>query len=343
MIQMMAKSRTRFSMRAWWLGGALVLGLVAQQNANAEDLLTERLAFWKSQAFLCTASPSLPILFPSRPTGEASQPCDDGDMTLFNGLLCAAGIEEGCTGVREALDPASGQWFRSPRIRINGNDRGGADFSPDMALGAQLYLVAKKDSDRAWKWLMWMHENVPCTFELLGHCVLKGLPRFCPQVGCELRPGDAASLAETVSFFQENLGMPALPDGRLRGHLGSFSGSGPLVQEISALINRPGFPQHLVAVSILLSRNITGDPTRLKEAAKTLADRTPTNAFFAFLNEGKTQGVIDRVIERCPAPGKLPIPPLNEWQWERDDAKSPWTHSAYWDCIFMGALLGGHS
>jgi hypothetical protein len=39
--------------------------------------------------------------------------CGDGDQTMYNGLLCAAGIKDGCRGVAEAQDP-SGRWFRSP-------------------------------------------------------------------------------------------------------------------------------------------------------------------------------------------------------------------------------------
>lgn len=72
------------------------------------DELSDRLAFWESKALLCEAKPG-GVKFPSKPTHEISQPCDDGDMTLFNGLLCAAGDERGCVGVAEAQDPTTGE------------------------------------------------------------------------------------------------------------------------------------------------------------------------------------------------------------------------------------------
>ncbi len=209
-------------------------------------------AFWESKALLCEASPDS-VKFPSKPTEDIAQPCEDGDMTLFNGLLCAAGNELGCIGVAESQDPATGQWFRSPRIRINGNDRGGSSFSPDMALGVEFYLIKKKDVVRAVKWLQWLDSNVPCSIELFEQCLLRGLPRFCTddqaEKGCTMRHGDAAALAATVDFLQKTAGLPALPDGRLRGHLGSFSGYGPALEQISSIVNKPGYSQHLVGVS----------------------------------------------------------------------------------------------
>ena len=39
--------------------------------------------------------------------------CDDGDMTMFNGLLCASGEKSGCAAVQSAQDP-SGRFYRSP-------------------------------------------------------------------------------------------------------------------------------------------------------------------------------------------------------------------------------------
>ncbi len=146
-------------------------------------------------------------------------------MTLFNGLLCAAGDERGCQAVRDAQDPTTGEWHRSPRLRVLGrNDRGKESFSPDMALGVQLYLVKAKDVERGMKWLLWLHNNVACSIKLQEKCLLYALPRFCtnddPDKGCTMRPGDAATLAATVSYLQKTVGLPDLPDGRLRGYLG---------------------------------------------------------------------------------------------------------------------------
>ena len=297
--------------------------------------------FWRGRAFYCPVSNARS--FPSRPTGELTQPCDDGDTNLFSGLLCAAGVEDGCAAVADALEESSGQWHRSPRIRRFGNDRGGSAFSPDMALGTQLYLIKSGDMRRAKLWLDWLHRSVPCSIELFGECVLYGLPRFCTDdvadKGCTMRPGDAAVLAQTVNYLQRKHGMPPLPDGRLGGYLGTFSGLGPRLEEISSLVNRPGFSQHLVGVSILLYR-LTGETdARLDSAARALSEKNPGNAFFSFLAGTPRTEVIGQTLARCPSPNNLPTPPLHQWQWERDNSDRAWEHSCYWDCIFMEALL----
>lgn len=344
-----------------------LIGLLLSAAAPADTLDDRYTQLWKPSSFLCEASPG-GVKFPSRPTGDAAQPCDDGDMTLFNGLLCAAGEPLGCLGVKEALDRNSGQWYRSPRIRINGNDRGGASFSPDMALGVQLYLVKTKDVDAGWKWLTWLHEHVPCWVEAFGHCLVQApVPRFCtdpPKQGesqnfeCTLRPGDAAALSTTVSWLQERVGMPTLPSGSLRAYLGS-SPKVPGMLELSGRCNRPGFSQHLVAVGILLERMKGSTDPALDAAAQWLVNATPRkcvnipgfeafqddtygdpkNAFFRLLAEGPTDAVRDQVLARCPEPGRLPTPPLYQWQWEREDADQAWLHSSYWDCVFMYRML----
>ncbi|MCW5662824.1 MAG: hypothetical protein KIT35_03225 [Piscinibacter sp.] len=270
-------------------------------------------------------------------------------MTLFNGLLCASGEVLGCIGVKEALDRNSGQWHRSPRIRLHGNDRGGASFSPDMALGVQLYLVKTKDVDSGWRWLMWLHEHVPCWIESDGKCILQApAPRFCmdpPKPGdklnfeCTMRPGDAAELASTVNWLQENAGMQPLPNGTLRGYLGTFSGRAPALLELDAWANKPGFSQHLVAAGILLQRMQGSTHPSLERAAKGLASREPNNAFFRWLDEGSSKEVRNQVLSRCPEAGRLPTPPLHQWQWEREDADQAWQHSCYWDCIFIYRML----
>lgn len=343
---------------------ALMLGFVLNSSVSADTLDDRYTALWKPNSFLCEATPG-GVRFPSRPTGE-TQPCDDGDMTLFNGLLCAAGEPLGCVGVKEALDRNTGQWYRSPRIRLNGNDRGGASFSPDMALGVQLYLVKTRDIDSAWRWLMWLHGHVPCWVEIGGTCVVQApAPRFCtdpPKPGdsqnfeCTVRPGDAAALSATVSWLQEKAGMQALPNGTLRAYLGSTSGKAPSLLKLSAECNKPGFSQHLVAVGILLERMMGSTDPALNEAAKLLTSGTtrncdplkrteyqtmgdPNNAFFKFMVEGPTTAVRDQVLARCPEPSRLPTPPLHQWQWERADADKAWEHSSYWDCVFMYRML----
>lgn len=316
-----------------------ILVLVATAPAVASEL-DDRFAYWNKSAFLCQASDG--TLFPSKPTSGDAQPCDDGDMTLFNGLLCAAGDQRGCQGVANAQDPVTGQWHRSPRIRLNGNDRGGSAFSPDMALGVQLYLVKTGDVIRAKKWLDWLHTHVPCAIELFGRCLLDGIPRFCTddvvEKGCVMRPGDAAALSATVTFLQRNMDLQALPNGRLRGYLGTMSGQGPQLEEISSYVNKPGFSQHLVGVSILLYRMLGFTDKKLDEAAERLAKKNPGNAFFSILARRPQHQIISEVLYRCPNPNIPLKPPLHQWQWERENEDMAWESSCYWDCIFIRGL-----
>lgn len=306
------------------------------------DTFSELVKDWESKAFICETKPS-GVRFPSRPTGEIAQPCDDGDITLFNGLLCAAGVELGCVGVAEAQDPVSGEWFRSPRIREHGNDRGGSSLSPDMALGIQLYLIKTLDVDRAAKWLAWLDKHVPCSIEIFGYCLLEGLPRFCTddvkEKGCTMRPGDAAQLSATVTFLQETTGLPRLPDGRLRGYLGTFAGYGPAITDMDSRLNDPGYSQHLVGVSVFLMQNMGQRDPRIRSAAERLVEKNPGNAFFTYLKEGKSETVKSEIVARCPSPATVLVPPLHQWQWERENADKAWEHSCYWDCIFAAKLI----
>ncbi|CBJ52312.1 hypothetical protein [Ralstonia solanacearum] len=325
-----------------WLVIAVVGLVIAAACPARADELSDRMALWEAKALLCNPGAGA-VPFPSKQTNDTAQPCDDGDMTLFNGLLCAAGDERGCQAVVDAQDPATGEWFRSPRRRLHQGDFSGASFSPDMALGLQLYLITKKDAARAHKWLLWMDQHVACSIEAFGVCLLRALPRFCtndaPDAGCTLRPGDAAMLAATVNYLERNASMPALPDGRLRGYLGSFSGYGPAITELDAMLNKPGYSQHLVAVGIMAMRAMGQTDTRIQDAAHTLAQREPNNAFFAWLDEGNTGPVHDQVLARCPAPATILKQPLNQWQWERADADHAWESSCYWDCVFMARLI----
>lgn len=314
----------------------------ASAQGNAAEILARQVE-WEKAALECPAGN---IRYPTKQNSNAKQPCNDGDMTLFNGLLCAAGDERGCTGVKEAQDPNSGLWHRSPRIRILGkNDEGPADSSPDMALGTQLYLVVKRDRARAEKWLSWINDNTPCLIKNGGGCFLHGIPQFCATPDCIIRPQDAATLAATVSYLQSTTGMPALPDGRLRGMLGTFSGYDAIAQEVAALVNDLGFPQHLVGVSIWTMRLVGSNDPRLQQAAVTLASRNPGNAFFSFLAGAPKSQVIAETLARCPADTTKLVRPLHQWQWERDNQPNKdtglyaWQQSALWDCIFMAKII----
>ena len=155
--------------------------------------------------------------------------CDDGDMTMFNGLLCAGGEKSGCAAVKSAQDE-SGRFFRSPhrkwvwgvRCYDKSNPSWGEvfgarcanGFSPDMNLGVLLYTLATRDIGAYRNWLHWLNENSKttqlCRLDANKQpydCIKAEWPRVCPvdmgyadptitidgrQGGvCSLRPQDA--------------------------------------------------------------------------------------------------------------------------------------------------------
>jgi len=327
----------------------LLLALFRVETACAQSL-SDLASSWRQSAPLCPTAQSS-IVTPSKEPeggkclGETGQGklcengCGDGDMTLFNGLLCYAGEVAGCLGVAEAQDPVSGEWHRSPRIRhLGDNDQGNANFSPDMALGVFLYIIKTRDVRRANKWFRWLDQIAICPIPTInGHCVFAGqrLATFCEDPDCIMRPGDAALFAKVVHYLQQEQLLQELPDGPLRGALGTWSAYAQAATSIGTQINERGYPQHLTAVSILISRAIGF--AQFEEEARQLANHNEKNAFFQFLHSGPTAEVETLTIEMCSQERQGS---LIQWQWERDlEAEEAQRQSAYWDCLFMAQLL----
>jgi hypothetical protein len=154
--------------------------------ANKEELRIQK-TFWEEQAFNCRVgsdiypskndepydpmrryNPAVPktdwetdYITECKPVRQSSEKCncDDGDMTYFNSLLCAAGDNRGGRGV-EIAQGEDGRWWRSKRL-IGQSDSGGASFSTEQGLGVYNYLVktgtAKKEAFT--DWLDWIGRN----------------------------------------------------------------------------------------------------------------------------------------------------------------------------------------
>jgi hypothetical protein len=143
--------------------------------------------------------------------------CDDGEQTVYNGLLCASGEAAGCEAVKAAQDD-SGRWHRSPHRRwvwanrcfnkkrpIDGkrndrmlfNERCTYGFSPDMSLGVLLYTLKTGDTQRYGKWLSWLDRNAAATRlckwdgEGMHDCVSAEWPRVCTDDLGRLNPGES--------------------------------------------------------------------------------------------------------------------------------------------------------
>src|SRR4051812_26493414 len=92
--------------------------MVEAERAIGADFNSAK-EFWLAKKFTCKSDAGD---FPSK-GADGPDACDDGDMTLFNGLLCLAGVEEvdrdgkkqfiGCDAVRKSQG-SDGRWWRSP-------------------------------------------------------------------------------------------------------------------------------------------------------------------------------------------------------------------------------------
>jgi len=250
------------------LAGLCLLLINSCASCYAEtpkDVLAQRVALWEKFAPLCMGNPSKRKEDPNAPDVT----CNDGDMNLFSGLLCAAGITAGCVAVRAAFVDTgadAGRWHRSPRRKndptideLEGKD-GVASFSPDMALGAQLYLATTHDIPVLQMWLTWLDAHRPCAAGDEPRCDVvfagvtlkknvRGWPRFCtddrpikddPGHGCSMRPGDLANLAAT-RYYLSPLHMAQVNCAKDLGEFGDYLRE---LVEIEPLIQR-GLPRLL--------------------------------------------------------------------------------------------------
>jgi tetratricopeptide (TPR) repeat protein len=124
--------------------------------------------------------------------------CDDGDMNLFNGLLCGVGVDGGCKAV-QADQSVDGSWWRSP-IKVDHPDprtdltKVQTTFNSDQALGTYLYVLQKGDSSAFSRWLTWISQNPICN-TISGKCGWPSQPRFCSNFGdCGFHPIDCGMI-----------------------------------------------------------------------------------------------------------------------------------------------------
>ncbi|MCP8631836.1 hypothetical protein NMG10_00665 [Pseudomonas mosselii] len=263
-------------------------------------------------------------------------------MTLFNGLLCASGEQRGCDGVKNAQGP-NGRWWRSPAHIGKEAPNYDVSFSPDMARGVLLYAVTTKDAASFRKWVKWIDESRPCLVNLGGNCFFQGWPRLCTDdtqdKRCTFRPqtcGDIELVGKYLGVAEADICRRVLKSFQIRDDYIipqtelAFGG---------ALVNEPGFPMHLAGAEIFMIDKLGKTSIYSRAGALALAVREPKNPFFLYLAEGPTEKVKELTLKVCPAAGETPHE-LHQWAWEREAAESAWADSMYWDCIFMGKLLG---
>jgi hypothetical protein len=286
--------------------------------SRLQELPASRRQLWEELAPLCGGYPS-------------KQHCDDGDMALFGGLLCAAGDARGCRLVRDAQG-SDGRWWRSPR-RNPGNLGERKSFSRDQSNGVLLYLTASRDRDAAARWLAWIESSRPCLVEKPGGgCLVRGPHRFCTDEEgqmCTVNPATWAVLARVW----EHLDLPW--NDEMRRHEGFDSEILVAEAEHAPL----GYETHLPGVEVLLKQLLNVTRTYRERAARILSERQPANPFFAYLHEGPSPELEARLLELCPQESWGRDFERRQWAWERDTASEAWRHSMGWDCLFLANLL----
>ena len=292
---------------------------IDEDSAALSDLdeLAARRGDWLGWAPRCGAFPS-------------KHGCEDGDTTLFNGLLCAAGEPLGCEGVRRAQG-ADGRWWRSPR-RVDGNLGEPRSFSRDMSMGVLLYLATTGDRDAATRWLAWIDGNRPCSITRpWGGCLVRGPHRVCRDdvsFTCTITPG----LWALMGRVWDHLGLPR------HAEMNRWSAFDTDLASLEATFTEPGYQLHLKGVAIYLKEVLGVQRSWRLENAARLSERQPANPFFRSLWQGASVEVIDAVLARCPAPGAPPAE-QDQWAWERADEQQAWRDSMGWDCVFLADRL----
>lgn len=287
--------------------------------AASHDELRAMRPYWEQIAPLCEGYPS-------------KENCEDGDMTLFSGLLCASGDSRGCAAVR-AAQAADGRFWRSPR-RVDGNLGNPKSFSRDMSMGVLLYLATTRDTSAAQRWIKWIDDNRACAVEKpfgLG-CLVRGPHRVCrddENMTCTITPGLWALMGRVWT----HLGLP--PHDEMRRWDG-FDGD---AASLETTFTEPGYELHLKGVAIFLKEILGVSASWRAENAASLVARQPQNPFFRYLAEGASPTVIERMVTVCPRPETHANAPRFQWSWERADEGEAWRKSMGWDCIFLHNLV----
>lgn len=290
---------------------------------HASDVEQTRI-FWEDNAFWCDGT------FPSKRFDNGD--CDDGDMTLFNGLLCASGDGRGCKAVADAQDD-EGRWWRSPRRRNGIGRRSHNSFSRDMAMGVLLYLIKTGDRVRGAKWLNWMNRNRPCLLRKPGGgCLVRGPHRLCRneiKQACTVTP----TLWLNIALVWQNLGLS------LNKHMQSSLtdlARHTLIRE--ARSTSPGYALHLKGVMSFMLGLIGREKNLSDDLNEVLYNKQPNNLFFRYLKNGSDQQLHKDLLSLCPDQNRFGGR-LHQWSWERDTEEQAWLSSMLWDCIFLENIL----
>lgn len=259
--------------------------------------------------------------------GISKGSCDDGDLTLFNGMSCLSGKTSACRAVKMSQGSDGRLWRNPSRVGKEAPD----SSSRDMMRGGLAYLIASRDIEFGNRWSR-------SIVEMRGLCLTMTNNR------CLLTPA-AHALYNRVA---EHVGFANIPSSVVR----MWPKASELVQAqiqlqapdwedltllAEARTSPKGYPQHLVGVSLLLRNRMGQWNGTLQLAAQTLAQRNPANPFFAHLARESNDVVANKLLSQIPK--KKPARPF-QWSFEREDGESAWKDSMGHEFVFMIDLMG---
>lgn len=253
-----------------------------------------------------------PVMVQGNPT-FAFNGRDVGDSLLWSGLLCLSGEEQFCEAIPLFQDVHGRFWRHPSRINVEVGD----SFSRDMALGALAYILKTRSVAIMDSWMIYIDEH-------------NG--KLCPDDSdrrCTVTPKMYGLFMQVAKHINSNIITAKM----ILGQVGD---------DTTALIeahNAPaGYPLHLIAVQLLLKKEMgIGNPI-LDQVAQVLVDRQPDNPFFRWLVEGSSDEVYHDLLKVIPdsRPKRL-----NQWLFQRDWSDKAWTQAVGYDIIAVINLVLG--
>lgn len=348
--ELIAKSKVQMtycSSSRWPRGLCVIIGWRSSSLASLIDNLdasvpkawgplslskTELLARAKEFVDAAPLKPG-PVPYPAKNNGGT---WDDDDTTIFSGLICAAGIVQGCDAV-SASQGADGAFWRSPaQVDVGTNP-----FTGDQLTGVLNFLIARSSEDPA--------------------DAKARLVRFLQFVATH-RAGIPSAATPPLDYGYKNCSIPDPSDNCLVGapawmllvelakrhsvldlippdvrDTTTAFGYDPNVLAWEALISPPGYRLHLVSVYLFLANRLGLQNPAYELASMLLATRQSSNPFFLYLLLGRDEHVLNTLQRQCTL--QSTSNQFTEWSWERADAELAWKNSMRWDCAFMYGLL----
>jgi hypothetical protein len=267
--------------------------------------------------------------------GKSTQQVEDGDMMLFSGLLCYAGISEGCELVKNSISNDGRPW-RSPR-RVGELDKDDyATFSGDQLKGLILYWLTMNDRDGFVKFLKYIKTQktlIPSNAVAVETGYSSCTQRY-PNFTCVIA-ADWPSLFALANKFGVLNELPAdFANTILRYEITEDD------RRFDALTAVAGYRLHLVALNELILSKFNSPPVLTplnEEIFQIVSARQPNNPFFAYLRHGKSKLVQDLADAKCPVFESRND--RSDWTWQRGDTREAWKNGMGWDCLFIFKLL----